>query len=1329
MKAITTIYFIILCCAGTAIVKAQSRQKAYMPKESWVEDVLALRKELKQHHAGRDFCLYRSEVKKQKDEAEEITIDVSHIPYLILAVEPGDDGNRKDHGAWADARFVKNDGTEVPASKVNVLEQKQGWEQLSFDKSLMGVPLVINGKEYDKGMGMHAPGYALFELEGRYKFFKAAIGVEENGGGKASSIVFAAYNSEIKGYMAGMNERFPKENNIFQHYAGDEAPLLLGDKAEMLIQKTLKKIADDTGIAVSADKTKGKSLKKQLTQLYNMMLIKEQLEQMATVNGFNVKSAFDYLKENFPEQYNIHLTSNEQNMMLDLEHMRQMLIAGLKAGNTNLIERSAKLTALCRKVLLANPLLHGKDVMLVRQRPGKGRARTAMAGELGYPKNNWTTSDAIDHPDKGRDNELAVMKSRGDTVSLQTIYKPVRPVIINDPDVNPDGKRILFSSINEKKAWHLFEINSDGTGLKQLTPDGYEDISFFDACYLPGGKIAMVSTAPYQGVPCIGGKQSTGAVYELNPANQNIRQLNFGQDNDWNPTVLNNGRLMYLRWEYTDASHYFTRILMHMNPDGTGKKEYYGSNSYFPNAMFEARPIPNHPTKFICIVSGHHGVARSGRLMLFDPQKGRHEADGVVQEIPFKNRKVKPEIKDRLVDGIWPQFLSPYPLDDHFFLATAKRSPDALWGIYLVDVFDNMTLIAEREGEALLYPMVLEKRPEPPVIPDKVHLNDTVSTVYIANIYEGPGLKGVEKGSVKALRVFAYHFSYNNTGGHDQLGIQSAWDVKRVLGTVAVEDDGSAIFNIPANTPVSLQPLDENGRAMQLMRSWLTAMPGEIVSCVGCHESQSTLPRVRPSTASRKLPDTIRPFYGATRPFTFRNEIQPVLDRKCTACHDGSNQLPDFSDKKESGYRNLSGAYKALHPFVRRPGPESALHVLTPMDYHASTSELIQILEKGHHGVEMNREEWDRLHTWIDLNVPYHGQFSPPEYCDNNQKERRRMLAERFHGYKVNIEAELKSADDMRQLQDTIPQKPPGKAAGKTKMPALQGWPMTLEQARAKQRKLGAYHKSFELNNGLKLDMVKIPAGSYLRKNSRGETFVETMEKAFWMGQFEITNAQFATFFPEHDSRFTAQFWKDHTSPGYPVNYPGLPVSRISLQEAAAFCDKLSAETGLTFALPTERQWEWACRAGSDQALWYGGVKDDFSSYANMADRQLSNFAVIGVNPKPMGKMHPLFDYYNFIPREASFDDGHMLLTKPGRYMPNAWGLYDMHGNAAEWVKDDYILDSPGKAECIDVSGRKIVKGGSWRDRPVRCTVEAKNGYYPWQKVEGVGFRVIALEE
>ena len=183
------------------------------------------------------------------------------------------------------------------------------------------------------------------------------------------------------------------------------------------------------------------------------------------------------------------------------------------------------------------------------------------------------------------------------------------------------------------------------------------------------------------------------------------------------PRRHQHGRVLYLRWEYTDLPHSNSRILFHMNPDGTAQMEYYGSNSFFPNSFFYARPDSGHPTKVVGIATGHHGVARSGRLLIIDPAVGRQEADGVIQEIPGWGVKVQPKILDPLVDGVWPQFLHPFPLSEKYFLVSAKPTPQSLWGVYLVDVFDNMVLLKKARGTRCSSRSRFAGPVRPPVLP------------------------------------------------------------------------------------------------------------------------------------------------------------------------------------------------------------------------------------------------------------------------------------------------------------------------------------------------------------------------------------------------------------------------------------------------------------------------------------------------------------------------------------------------------------------------------------------------------------------------------------
>ena len=153
-----------------------------------------------------------------------------------------------------------------------------------------------------------------------------------------------------------------------------------------------------------------------------------------------------------------------------------------------------------------------------------------------------------------------------------------------DMDLDFDASRLLFSMPGQNERWSIFEINADGTSLTPLPLITEPDVDNYDACYLPSGDIIFNSTAPFVGVPCVTGSSHVTNLYLLKRPEESIRRLTFEQDHDWCPTVLNNGRVLYLRWEYSDIPHFVSRILFHMNPDGTEQMEFYGSNSYWPNS-------------------------------------------------------------------------------------------------------------------------------------------------------------------------------------------------------------------------------------------------------------------------------------------------------------------------------------------------------------------------------------------------------------------------------------------------------------------------------------------------------------------------------------------------------------------------------------------------------------------------------------------------------------------------------------------------------------------------------------------------------------------------
>lgn len=1045
----------------------------------------------------------------------------------------------------------------------------------------------------------------------------------------------------------------------------------------------------------------------------NMEAIRLAYEDMKRIEGFD---AVKYLP-----------------ILTELEQQVKQGFGNIYSGDEAVLANAEKAVANKRAILLANPLLNGDKILTVRYQLGN-RDRRAMAPELGTQSNNWSNQESARR--KGFNADIVELSNLRDEVQIRTIYKPDNTSSIADLKLHWDGDRAMFTQTMSDNRWNVFEVKLNNGDCKKLIDNPEPDLEFYDGTYLPDGRIIANSNIGYQGVPCVNGSDPVGNMVLYTPQSKNLRRLTFDQDANWNPVIMNNGRVMYTRWEYTDLTHYYTRIVMNMNPDGTEQKALYGSGSMFPNSTFDVQPLPGYASAFVGIISGHHGVARSGRLILFDPAKARKGAAGMLQEIPHRNRPIVEEVKDRLVDGVWPQFIKPSPLNDTYFLVAAKLDKNDLWGIYLVDKFDNVTCLHKMEGEGYISPIAVRKTVTPPAIPDRVKLDDKQATVFIQDIYEGEGLKGIPRGTVKSLRLHAYEYAYVQTqSDHNWHGIQSGWDIKRMLGTVPVEEDGSVIFKIPANTPVSIQPLDKDGVAVQWMRSWLTGQPGEIVSCVGCHEDQNQIVIPKRVIASQKAPHALTPPEGGPRSFTFDLEVQPILDRACIACHNGEGKAFDLRGGKKDG-RGYGTSYLNLHPYVHRQGGEGDMVVLYPYEYHPNTSELVRLLKKGHYNVQLTDAEWRKIYNWIDYNAPDKGYFNANvlksfPYQGYDQIERRKQLTDKYAGG-AGVDWKKEIADYAAQLKNKGEIKPvmPKKVSPvKEKVLKVKGWPFAPDRVKEMLADEKETVKVLEIAPGVQMTFVRIPAGEFVMGSYHGEpdTYPTTkvkIDKAFWMGELEVTNQQYNTIFPQHDSRYVDQQWKDHVVPGYPANKPEQPVIRVSYNDAMEYCKILSQKTGLNITLPTEAQWEWACRGGSDEDFWFGNLNADFGKKDNLADVTTNKFAVSGVDPQPMSPESPWYKYYTFLPKAANVDDGSLVQVGGKKYEANPFGLYCMHGNVAEWTRSDYV-PYPYKENPKKVSEYKVVRGGSYIERPKYSTAYSRKGFYPYQCVFNVGFRVI----
>ena len=918
--------------------------------ETWIDASVKAKSELRTQlqKAGMQVI---SKWIKVNDKAEPFVVDLKNCDKLILVTSGGPDGSSYDHAIWGNARLIAADGSSVWLDQIPFEYGVAGWDRPRMNVNANGKPIRIAGKAYEHGVFCHANGTLVYPVKGKYVRFEAEVGVDDDS--RTGSVYFQALNVLPKDIANQLAEKYPNQIGMLSSQMdGLDTWLITPDASveKQVVDALAGKLKDASYFKniiqqIATEKDVNTQMYKYLEVFEKMQNVYEVQNELEWLNINAIKLAFADMKQQ--QGYD---AAKYQPLLDELLSLSQKGFDGIYKGDAQALANARKALKNKQAILLGNPLLNGDKIVATRFKLGS-QAHTAMAPDLGTQSNNWTNQESARR--SGFNAEIVELSNlRGDNIQMRQIYKPQNSSSIADLKMHWDGDRVMFTATMPDNRWNIYEVKLDGTGHRMLIENGEPDLEFYDGTYLPDGRMIAISNIGYQGVPCVSGSDPVGNMVLYDPKTKNMRRLTFDQDANWNPVIMHNGRVMYTRWEYTDLMHYYSRFVMHMNPDGTEQKALFGSGCAFPNSTFDIQPLPNHASAFVGIISGHHGVARSGRLILFDPTKARKGAAGMLQEIPYRNRPIVELVKDELVNGVWPQFIKPTPLDDKYYLVAAKLNPQDLWGIYLVDVFDNVTCLMKQEGEGYISPIVVRKTTTPPAIPDRVKLNEKEATVFIQDIYEGEGLRNVPRGTVKELRLHAYEYAYLKTvSDHNWHGIQSGWDIKRQLGTVPVEEDGSVIFKIPANTPISIQPIDKDGAAIQLMRSWLTGQPGEVVSCTGCHEDQNQIPVPKRVIASQRAPHSIKAPEGGIRSFTFDLEVQPILDRACIACHNGEKAFDLRAGAKDE--RGYGPSYLNLHPYVHRQGPEADMAVLQPYEYHANTSELIRILKKGHANVKL----------------------------------------------------------------------------------------------------------------------------------------------------------------------------------------------------------------------------------------------------------------------------------------------------------------------------------------------------------------------------------------
>jgi hypothetical protein len=488
----------------------------------------------------------------------------------------------------------------------------------------------------------------------------------------------------------------------------------------------------------------------------------------------------------------------------------------------------------------------------------------------------------------------------------------------------------------------------------------------------------------------------------------NIRQVGFNTLFEGRSSLLPDGRVLYSRWEYVDKHFSSAYGLWTAYPDGTQQQLYYGGLSWQPGAMLDARAIPG-TRKLVCIFGSVHGH-ENGAMVVVDPEVASEGPETILHTWPddisdyMRKWKEVGRVGSRDYDsfrGVRPEFYqNPFPLSETHYLCTRTftKEKKRVYGLFLVDTFGNETLL-HYEEPGCFQPVPLRPSVPPPVIPDRMgDPRSDEGVFYVNDVYGGPEMDGVPRGTVKWLRVveapakLTYppggHGDWAPPGdgdGHHPTALNwNHYNSKRVLGTVPVQADGSACFTVPARRFVYFQLLDAKGKMVHSMRSGTALLPGEQQGCVGCHSYRIASAADNP--AIQRPPETLKPWHGGTSVFNYAEHIQPILDQHCVKCHDHGKEGEKINLSGDHGLV-FNSSYVTLmsrSPDIwKLPVPEEEKPLIStigagpvpsvpPRSWGSSRSRLIDMLEKGHQSVKLNADELKRVIEWIDLNAPYY---------------------------------------------------------------------------------------------------------------------------------------------------------------------------------------------------------------------------------------------------------------------------------------------------------------------------------------------------------------------
>jgi hypothetical protein len=530
----------------------------------------------------------------------------------------------------------------------------------------------------------------------------------------------------------------------------------------------------------------------------------------------------------------------------------------------------------------------------------------------------------------------------------------------------------------------------------------------FNPCWLPDGGIAFLSDRKLSFAYCF--TSSSPLLYRMNRDGSKVFKLSHGYLNDFTPSVLNDGRIIYSRWEYVDRPAIPIQSLWTLRPDGTKSEGFFGNRVLEPGTFMEARSIGN-TRNVLCVMTGHNGSCR-GALGVINPDFGANAQKGI--------RNITPEVPLQPVDqgngnglnGRGP-YENPFPIDETYFLVSKLGT--AILRDY--DGTQRVTIAKPQDGMGFYSPIPIRATKNPPIRPSMLPPQaetEPWGSVVMQDVYNGlePDVKRgeivriavveeVEKGDFAPHRgIYGFQFPLVSCG--------ATYAAKKLWGYAKVEEDGSAHFKVPSELPIYFLALDKEGRTVQKMRSLTHFQRGERQSCIGCHADRNYATPInrikRPIAALRPPQELEKPEWGAVK-FDYSSIVQPVWDEHCIQCHNARNQpkgidltgdKTDFwnvsyeylarmgthgeKDPVRHGVKNLEEAGE--NPYVKWTstinGTEANILMIKPRTWGSPASKLTDIIMSGHPDKEgkkrftMDEKSMRRVFAWMDLNVPYY---------------------------------------------------------------------------------------------------------------------------------------------------------------------------------------------------------------------------------------------------------------------------------------------------------------------------------------------------------------------